>query len=307
MSFLIWSRMWSITMQRISGLPITQSTDPATKYAVLILFGPKLSPLRQMIVEVSQASWDGHPSVYAAVPATEDLIPDARVIPCRLTGWVSMLREAIIALKHAQPDIRYVFSYIEDHCPLQRVDHSLLDRFVQLSMAQQFKCVSFVTYPWPWAQTAPNSVDEVGRTMTWKHVDTVEIEGCRFARVPPDFFRYNQCQPSLWDIDYYASLCDKALEQGIDNPWTFEATMFEHQPQHYIADYRWPSVHHGFMAQGAVNPEAIRSIRADSAPTRRLRRYLLKTYLRDSTIRTALLDAFPMLRRIKGFLLKQWR
>jgi hypothetical protein len=114
--------------------------------------------------------------------------------------------------------------------------------------------------------------------MTWKAIDILEVAGVRFARVPEDFFRYNQCQPALWDLEYCLSLCDRALELGIDDPWSFEAMRLSGQPQHYVADYPWPTVHHGFRAAGRVNPEAIFFARGEGPQLAALKQELLAEF-----------------------------
>ena len=32
---------------------------------------------------------------------------------------------------------------------------------------------------------------------------------------------------------------------------------WEGAAQHYVANYQWPTVHHGFLASGKANPSAI--------------------------------------------------
>ena len=77
------------------------------------------------------------------------------------------------------------------------------------------------------------------------------------ARVPLNFFRYFQLQPSFWDLDYLIEICREALEKQCFDPWSFESFSYAKPRQHYVSRYEWPSVHHGFLAQGKVNPEAI--------------------------------------------------
>ncbi len=233
--------------------------------ALLMQFGPKLVPYHGLLLRSLESAWKGHPSIYAALPPASPAPADCRLIVCRRAGWVSMLRESLAYVKQRAGDVRYVFSVIDDHCPLRLCDEGRLDRIIRTAIAGEMKCVVFVTYEWPWAITAERSVDDRGRTMTWNAIDVLEMNGCRFARVPKEFFRYNQCQPGIWEIDYYLSVCDRALELGIDDPWGFESMRLPNQPQHYVSEYAWPSVHHGFMAGGRVNAEAIHYARGDSA------------------------------------------
>ena len=249
---------------------------PPSSLAVLVLFGPRLAPWHDLIMPSLDTLWSGHPPVFSVLPPGTAVAPGPGVITGSQSGWVALLREALLALRARQPDCRYVFSFIEDHCPLHVVDAVRVARFLDDAMASDRACTSFVTYDWPWDKTAPDDRAADGRTMTWRERAIEDTPAGRVARVPDDFFRYNQCQPSLWNIDYYLSLCDQALAAGIDNPWAFEEAVFPRQAPHFIADYAWPSVHHGFMAQGVINPEAIRVVSRRVAP---LRRRLIAEYL----------------------------
>lgn len=78
-----------------------------------------------------------------------------------------------------------------------------------------------------------------------------------FAVVPVDFFRYFQVQPTLWRLDYLLAACDHALAQGIGDAWSFEAMRWSRALPHYVSQYNWPTVHHGFLVQGELNKAAI--------------------------------------------------
>src|SRR5262249_30590393 len=80
------------------------------------------------------------------------------------------------------------------------------------------------------------------------------------------FFRYFQLQPAFWRIDYLIGVCRAAMARGITDPWTFEAMRLDDAEPHYVAAYDWPSVHHGFIAQGKINPAAISFMSRRAAP-----------------------------------------
>lgn len=112
--------------------------------------------------------------------------------------------------------------------------------------------------------------------MTWREARFREAGGRRFAIVPEDFFRYYQCQPALWDLDYLLAICDRALTLGIRDPWSFEALVPLAPPPHYISELSWPTVHHGFLASGKVNPEAALFMRPWGSASRDLEKAILR-------------------------------
>ena len=102
-----------------------------------------------------------------------------------------------------------------------------------------------------------DSVYPDGLVRGWRKVNVCQIGGEQFAVVPRDFFRYFQVQPTIWNIDYLIRACTVAFDSGIRNVWEFEAMQWDGAAQHYVANYHWPTVHHGFLASGKVNPSAI--------------------------------------------------
>lgn len=125
--------------------------------------------------------------------------------------------------------------------------------------------ISFPTYEWPWGQTGcVGYPDRLVRT--WRRIDIEVVGGRRLAVVPGDFFRYFQVQPAFWNIEYLTSACRAALASGITDPWAFEAMRLDGARQHYVADYSWPNVHHGFIAAGSINPAAISYMSRKAAP-----------------------------------------
>lgn len=251
-----------------------------SRVVALMLFGPGLAPQHDRVMAITKAFWPEAPRLYSAVPEALAPVTGDDVIRCRQQSWVGLLREALLFIRERHPACTHVFSLIEDHCPLRPVDAGRLRRHVDAALAGDFACTSFVTYDWPWQITAPDDRDEQGRVRTWAVRDVFSRDEAVFARVPTDFFRPNQCQPGLWRLDYYLALCDEALARGLDNAWAFEEQRFDGQQPHMVADYPWPSVHHGFMAQGRVNPEAIRVLPRRPAAAADLRAVLVYDYRR---------------------------
>lgn len=250
--------------------------------AALLLVGPGLAPEAGMLAGALQEAWPSMPPLHVVLPAGAAPAPGpGRTLVCSSSGWVRMLAEALDHLRAGNADLGRVFILIDDHCPLSRCDGARLEAIFRIAEAQGLPCVAFVTYDWPWERTEPDSRDERGRTMTWASRDVRTWEGEAFAAVPRDFFRYNQCQPSVWDAAYLRRLCGEALAQGVDDPWSFENELFDGQEAHFVSACRWPTVHHGFLASGRVNPEAL-GFRGSAGPAlRALRAAIRARFVRE--------------------------
>jgi hypothetical protein len=149
-----------------------------------------------------------------------------------------------------------VFLLLDDHYPLRWCDRSLISQHFDAIIDNKLDCLSFVTYEWPWTRTEhvdyPDSM-----VRTWRRIELSRFGGCDMARVPANFFRYFQLQPSFWNLDYLVDVCREAAERQCTDPWSFEGFGYSKPRQHYVGRYAWPSVHHGFLMQGKVNPDAI--------------------------------------------------
>ena len=174
--------------------------------------------------------------------------PEPRFVPLMLCGLARLQVEF--------PNVRHVFHMLEDHCPLRRCDGERISALLSIVRDRDLAAVSFPTYSWPWNKTEYIDYPD-GKVRTWRRIDTVEIDGEAFARVPRNFFRYFQVQPTIWRIPYLVNACDEARAAGVFDPWGFEAMQFPNSDQHYVSQYNWPTVHHGFLAKGVVNLKAI--------------------------------------------------
>lgn len=244
----------------------------------LLQVGPGLAREAAMLARALHAAWPGGGRVYTVLPPAADPSGLDSPILCSSSGWVSMLAESLDRLRAADPGLTHVFTLIDDHCPLTPCDPEALDRVLRAAREADLACVSCVTYAWPWDRSETASRDARGRTMTWSEIRIVHSGGTDFAEVPADFFRYNQCQPSLWRLDYLRGLCAEALDRGIDDPWTFEAELYPGQRPHFVSALSWPSVHHGFLAEGRVNPEALFLPAPPTGDLQALRRYLRRRF-----------------------------
>src|SRR5262249_54824083 len=87
------------------------------------------------------------------------------------------------------------------------------------------------------------------------------------------------------------------------DPCAFESLSYSKPRQHYVSRYAWPSVHHGFLAQGKVNPEAIDFIQLPQG--REFRSLLLRESIGFDSV-----TAFQVLRflkRLHGGVLRRLR
>lgn len=171
-------------------------------------------------------------------------------------SWVELFSAGLNRIKLERPLTTHIFHMLEDHCPLRQCDSERLDRIFRMAASHNLDAVSFPTYCWPWSET-DSTVYPDGLVRTWRSIETATLGNELLAIVPHDFFRYFQVQPTLWRLDYLQAVCANAIAQGIADAWTFEAMRWQNAGRHYVSSYNWPTVHHGFLAQGRLNPAAI--------------------------------------------------
>lgn len=230
--------------------------------------------------------WPAHPPMYFALPAGRTA-PYARLIQSGATAWTGTLLSGLLHLRNVV-EADYVFMLLEDHAPLWPCDAPVIERVFDVMQVEDFKCVFFPKYNWPW-QSTDNRLDEEKRIIGWRQIDVIEVHGHRFARMPKDFFRYNQCQPAIWYLDYYIEVVQEAIRKGIHDPWRFEAYIMPSQPQHYVSEYKWPSWPNGYLDRGMIDWRAIRLMKMPEA--RLLRDMLVREHYQGAPLTPGLLYA----------------
>lgn len=179
--------------------------------------------------------------------------PDIIRVP--RADFVTVLANGLTALDARQPGLDRIYLILEDLCPLWPVDAAALEALAAGAAAAGIDAVAFPTFPWR-RREAPRSV--AGQTL---------------YRVPEAFPFPNQLQPGLWRLAYLADLVEGLRRAGVTDPWHFEKHRLDGQRPHYVAALGWPSVHHGFLRGGRVNPGALADPRvADPTVRRRLTR-----------------------------------
>ena len=212
----------------------------------------KYAPAIDVVIE---RCWPLHPAVYF-ISDCELVGTKQQQVLLRDSCWTEVLLHGLLAVRQNDPKLDYVFLMLDDHCPLRACDTGVISAYLEIARSRDLAVISFPTYEWPWERTECVDYPD-GLVRTWRRIDVEVVSGRRLAVVPRDFFRYFQVQPAFWNIEYLVQACEAALAGGIRDPWTFEAMRLDKAPQHYVADYNWPSVHHGFIASGKINPLAI--------------------------------------------------
>lgn len=201
------------------------------------------------------ACWPAHPTVYFLSDCDlPGIRSHTKIVDA--VDWTAILLEGLMTVRREHPQLDYVFMVLDDHCPLRPCDTAAISAYLDIARARDLAAIAFPTYDWPWERTENLEYPD-GLVRTWRCIEVELIEGRRMAVVPRDFFRYFQIQPAFWKIDYLIAACRAALADRITDPWRFEALRWVEAAPHYVAGYDWPSVHHGFIAQGKVNPAAI--------------------------------------------------
>jgi hypothetical protein len=239
-----------------------------------------------ILAEQLHRMWPGHPPLYYALPAGRTA-PYENIIPTDAVTWSTVLLRGLEHLRD-RLNATHVFMLLEDHVPLWPCDGEFLAEMIDLAVAEDLPCVFFVKYRWPWHDTS-HRLDSQGRVTGWRQIDVVTLRGHRLARVPADYFRYNQCQPAIWKLDYYVDLVREAVSLGIETPWQFEAYSRPNQPQHYVSEYRWPSRMSGFRREGRIYLRALYPMKMPEG------RELLEELLKEAFPRLS-----PACRRLVG-------
>ena len=228
--------------------------------------------------------WPGHPTMYFALPIGRTDAYD-KVIQTGATTFTETILRGLEELKK-KLRVHHVFVLLEDHVPLWPCDGNKIQQILTVIEQEDLKCVVFPKYDWPWNSTNYR-LDETGRVIGWRMIDIATFGSHRMARVPKDFFRYNQCQPAIWSINYYIEVLAEAVRRGIHNPWEFESYVMPNQPQHYVSEYKWPSWSNGYLARGKLDWRAVRLMKMPEA--RGLMSQLLKEHFPNMRISPELL------------------
>lgn len=241
-------------------------------------------------------TWPGHPALRFV---TDGGTAGNDVIQATTGTYVPLMAEALADIRKQFPKATHVFHMLEDHCPLRRCDVGCVEAVARLCTSSQLAAVCFVTYEWPWTAQESELVD-YGKLYGLPRVDTVDMAGIRLGTIPKSFYRYFQVQPTIWRIDYLEQVLRNAIAADVVDPWAFEGFRWNGAEQHYVAQYEWPTVHHGFLVKGNANLAAIEF--ADRVAAKDLLQVLC-----DEARRSMGRIAFS-LRRMKGALLGRiWR
>jgi len=232
------------------------------------------------IADLLDAFWPGHPDIVWVTDRGE--IERGRVLVQPSPHWVTVLRAGLKRLREESPELQKVFVLLDDHCPLRPVDVARVEQVFRAASEHDLAAVCFPTYPWPWDHTSDVPYAD-GKIRTWPKIQVVHKSGQRLAVVPEKFFRYFQVQPAFWDLDYLVAVCEEAEAKESLDAWTFEGFDYSAKRPHYVSAYDWPSVHHGFLAHGRANPEAIEALKMPEGRT--LRDRLLRSSQRVPSMR----------------------
>jgi hypothetical protein len=279
---------------------ITQATEPEpvnedvgqapkTEYVIVTPTYSGVAKYYNQAMPLLDVFWPDHPPV--VVFSDNNNLMTSDVIIRSSANWLDILLNGLLSVKKTRPEIAYVFLLLDDHYPLRECDKGTIAANFDAAVRNRLECISFVTYQWPWTSTEHMDYPD-GMIRTWRTVDVRWFDGCEMARVPPNFFRYFQLQPSFWALDYLIEICHEAFKKRCFDPWSFESLTYGKLRQHYVSRYAWPCVHHGFLAKGKVNPEAIDFIQMPQG--REFRSMLLK-----ETIGFDSISAFRVLRSLK--------
>jgi len=243
------------------------STKQDGAIAFLVTSHSRTDKYIPLVRDLLDTFWSEHPPWYFLTDGVSQ--PSGDILSFPGLTWIELFSAGLARIRRDRPQTKYVFHMLEDHCPLRPCDGDRLGRIFEIAGRNELAVVSFPTYSWPWHETDATIYPD-GLVRTWRLTETVELDGELLAVVPPDFFRYFQVQPALWRLDYLEAACVYAMAQGVTDAWAFEAMRWPNVGRHYVSRFDWPTVHHGFLVQGKLNPAAIVYLdRKRAAPSHR--------------------------------------
>jgi hypothetical protein len=225
---------------------------------LVIFVGPGRERYVDVLNKHVSLTWPDHPPVYFPVQSNTAFsnCKETNIINTNSDSFVGTVLEACKVLN--QNKYKYVIMLLEDHVPLQRVIEDKIQSLIYIAKNSSLDCIIMPMFDWPWASTT-EARDSLGRIIGWDKINTIAIGDQKLAVLPFDFFRYNACQPSIWNIHYLINIAEEALLKGSLTPWDFEEFTCSHQSQHYISDYKWPSAGvDGYLKRGRILWKAIR-------------------------------------------------
>jgi hypothetical protein len=242
-----------------------------TSTVILVSTHSKAARYLPMVRSAIDRFWADRPPVRFLTDGGVEHAADVYIEP--EADFVPLLIRGLSRIRGEFPNATHIVHMLEDHCPLRECDADRISAVVSIAIDQDLAAVCFPTYRWPWNDTATAEYPD-GLVRTWRRVDTLDIAGEILGRVPRDFFRYFQIQPTVWRLKYLEDACAAAMAAGVLNPWEFEALQLPISEQHYVSEYNWPTVHHGFLVQGKINPASIDFV--DSSANATIRHRLIK-------------------------------
>lgn len=207
-------------------------------------------------LEYLKYTWPNHPEIWFLTDGKTIGYPN--VISIDSDQWLIVLHEGLKQIKNIYPQLDYAYLVLEDLIPLVKVSNSHLAKVESIITKHQLDCVSFVVYDHKYLGN-----------------DMMEIDGISFYRLPPDFPFYSQLQPAIWKVEYLQEICQHAYEQKTLDPWSFEKIFLG--KQHYVSEYSWPSVMHGFLHAKHPVWEAIWKIKTPEGT--KFRNNLIREYI----------------------------
>lgn len=222
---------------------------------MLISTYAKVARFVPLVREALAEFWPQHPPLRFLTDGGAEG-PD--VIRGREHAFVPLMAEGVAAIRAEFPEATHIFHMLEDHCPLRPCDEERISAGFGAALAHALPSTAFVTYPWFW----------------YFANEMIEFGTDRLILMPKEYYRYFQLQPTLWRIDYLETILAASMRQEVTDPWAFEALRLPEAEQHYVSTYAWPTVHHGFLAQGRIHSRAIDF--ADRNSASRLRQALMR-------------------------------
>ena len=210
------------------------------------------------LVRLMDHMWPEHPEIWFLTDG--NTIAHENTIQFPGANWIQILHGGVSQLRSRYPDARHVYLILEDLYPVWECREETLSQIHRAALEASLNVVFFFAY-----QCQPPVEGAVA------------AGGVTFHEMSREFQYYTSLQPALWNLDYLLTVCEHALQAGLETAWEFEWINLGRR--HHVAEYHWPCIFNGLFTQGRVNLEAVRQLKAK--PFSGFKRQLLMEFIGD--------------------------
>ena len=209
------------------------------KIPIIIPTYHKMERFLNSALNLLQHTWPSHGPTFIF---TDDIYRGQILNACKTfrfdskLNWVEILYKGIKLFRSEYPEISNIYLILDDLVPLTSLNEE------KMKLIEK----SFIEREWQYLYYPHYNNDY--------KFDT-NVNNSLFCQTKKEYTYYSQIGAGLIKVDYLIQLCELALMKEAYTPWQFE--FLKSDENHYITEYRWPSVKDGFSKSKFINNQAI--------------------------------------------------